>query len=209
MQTDRGGAIHLDLPFYRQHWNYTCGPASLMMAMKHLDPGVQPDRDLEIDIWREGTFVVVPGTSRFGLAFSAAVRGLSARTTSNTGGIDYVETFRPPLADEDMALLKEHFFERWTRCRTLGVRERRTTITTRTIRRALLSNRIPLIVTSSSFYSDDDLPHWVVVTGLDDRFMYFYNPDDPGPRTRMVALAALEGFIGYHGAQSMVEVWRD
>jgi uncharacterized membrane protein YraQ (UPF0718 family) len=33
MQAERGASIHLDIPFYRQHYDFTCGPASLMMAM--------------------------------------------------------------------------------------------------------------------------------------------------------------------------------
>jgi uncharacterized membrane protein YraQ (UPF0718 family) len=32
MQAERGASIHLDIPFYRQHYDFTCGPASLMMA---------------------------------------------------------------------------------------------------------------------------------------------------------------------------------
>jgi hypothetical protein len=37
MQAARGAPVHLAIPFYRQHYDHTCGPASLMMAMKYLD----------------------------------------------------------------------------------------------------------------------------------------------------------------------------
>lgn len=30
-------ATHLKVPFYKQHYDFTCGPASLMMAMKYFD----------------------------------------------------------------------------------------------------------------------------------------------------------------------------
>ena len=80
-----------------------------MMAMKYLDHDLRLGKDLEIDIWREGNLVAVCGTSRYGLAYSAAVRGFSARVTSNTGGIDFVEKFVPPLDDPAMQLLKEQF----------------------------------------------------------------------------------------------------
>lgn len=208
MQTERGASIYLDLPFYRQHWEFTCGPASLKMAMKYLDDGVRLGSDLEIDVWREANLVAARGTSRYGLAYAAAVRGFSAQATSNTGGIDFSERLVALLDPPDMELLRAQFFERRARCRKMSVRVRQETITGRTIRRSLLLNHIPLIVTSALFYCEDDLPHWVAVTGMDDAFLYFNSPDDPRPRKRKIGLAALDQFVGYHGDQSMVEVWR-
>jgi hypothetical protein len=208
MQTKHGASIHLVIPFYRQHYDFTCGPSSLMMAMKYLDPDLRTGKDLEIDIWREGNLVVVPGTSRFGLAFSGTVRGFSARTTSNTGGLDFVDKFDPPPNEPDMETLKDQFYERRTRCRKLGVRERKKTITAEILRKSLFSNHVPLIVTNTRFFSKEDLPHWVAVTGIDDTFLYFNNPSDANPRKRKTGLSALQEFVGYHGDQSMVEVWR-
>ena len=208
MQSERGASIHLDIPFYRQHYDFTCGPASLMMAMKYLDNDVHLGKDLEIDLWREGNLVAVWGTSRYGLAYSAAVRGFLARVTSNTGGIDFVDRFVPPLNAPDMQMLKDHFYERRIRCRKLGVREKQETITGKTIRKSLFSNHVPLIVTNSLFFSQENLPHWVAVTGIDDKCMYFNNPLDSYPRKRKIELPALPKFVGYNDSQSMVEVWR-
>ena len=112
MRAERGASIDLDIPFYRQHYDFTCGPAALMMALKYLDDSVRTGTDLEIDIWREANLVAVRGTSRYGLAFSAAVRGFSAGVASNTGRIDFVEKVVPPLSDPKMQLLREQFFER-------------------------------------------------------------------------------------------------
>jgi hypothetical protein len=208
MQAEHHTSIHLDIPFYRQHYDFTCGPASLMMAMKYLDRDLRLKKDLEIDLWREGTLVFVCGTSRYGLAYSAAVRGFSARVTSNTGMIDFVERFIPPLADSDMDLLRDQFYERRARCRKLCVRERLETITAKTIRDALFLDHVPLIITNTLFSDHEDLPHWVAVTGMDDKWMYFNNPFDTKPRKRKIGLSDLQKFIGYHGDQSMVEVWR-
>jgi hypothetical protein len=208
MPAEHGASIHLAIPFYRQHYDFTCGPASLMMAMKYLDCDLRLRKDREIDIWREGTLVAVRGTSRYGLAYSAVVRGFSARVTSNTGGIDFVDTFVPPPGGPAMQLLKEQFYERRTRCRRSGVRERKQTITGKTIRESLLSHHVPLIITNSLFYSKEDLPHWVVVTGIDDKSLYFNSPSDTRPKKRRTGLPGLSGFVGYHGDQSMVEIWK-
>ena len=209
MQAEHPTSIHLDILFYRQHYDFTCGPASLIMAMKYLDGDLLLKKDLEIDLWREGTLVFVCGTSRYGLAYSAAVRGFSARVTSNTGRIDFVERFVPPPAGADMQLLKDQFYERRARCRKLGVRERQETITAKNIRDALFLDHVPLVITNSLFYSKEDLPHWIVVTGIDDKFLHFSNPSDIRPKKRKIGLPTLQEFIGYHGDQSMVEIWRE
>lgn len=209
MTPERQSPIHLPLPFYRQHYDFTCGPACLMMAMKYLDDCLFLSKELEIDIWREANLVAVPGTSRYGLAYAAASRGFSARVASNTGGIDFVEKIDPPLDDEAMDLLRSQFSERRIRCRNLGVRESRAPITARTLRAALGRDHVPLIVTSIRFYSAEDLPHWVVVTGIDDGKISFFNPADPGMRTRTIGQEGLHAFIGYRGDQSMVEVWNE
>lgn len=208
MQAKRGASIHRDIPFYRQHYDFTCGPASLMMAMKYLDNDVRLEKDLEIDIWREGNLVAVLGTSRYGLAYSAVVRGFSARVTSNTGGIDFVDKLVPPLNDPDMQVLESLFSERRTRCRKLGVREREETITGKIISKSLFLNHVPLIMTNCLFSSKEDLPHWVTVTGIDDKFLYFNNPSDANHRKRKTEVSTLQKFVGYHGGQSMVEVWK-
>jgi len=208
MKTGHGASIHLDIPFYRQHYDFTCGPASVMMAMKYFDKDIRLGKDLEIDIWREGNLIAVPGTSRFGLAYSAEVRGFSARVTSNTGGLDFVDAFNPPLDGPAMEILRDLFYERRTRCRKLGVRERKDTITAEILRTALFSNHVPLIVTNTLIFGAEDLPHWVAVTGIDDKFLYFNNPTDTRPRKRKTGLSALQEFIGYHSDQSMVEIWR-
>jgi hypothetical protein len=208
MQAKHGASIHLEIPFYRQHFDFTCGPACLMMAMKYRDYNLRLGNDLEIDIWREGTLVAVPGTSRFGLAYSAAVRGFSARATSNTGGLDFVDKINLPLNEPDMEILRDQFHERRTRCRKLGVREREETITAEILRKSLFSNHVPLIVTNTRFFSNENLPHWIAVTGIDDKFMYFNNPSDANHRKRKTGLPDLQEFVGYHGTQSMVEVWK-
>ena len=207
MPTEHRASIRLAIPFFRQHYDFTCGPASLMMAMKYLDYGMCLKKDLEIDLWREGNLAAVPGTGRFGLAYSAAVRGFSARVTSNTGGFDYVDTFVPQPGEPDMKMLKDLFHERRTRCRRLGVRERQGTITGEILRKVLFSNHVPLVVTNSLFFSAEDLPHWIAVTGIDDRYLYFNNPSDARRRKRKIELPALFEFVGYRGVQSMVEIW--
>jgi hypothetical protein len=203
---DHTQSIHLKVPFYRQHYDFTCGPASLMMALKYFDNNLRLTKDLEIDIWREGNMVEVYGTSRYGIAYSAVVRGFYARVTSNNDQIDFVDRLIPPIENLNMQVLKFHFDERRNRCRKLGVKERLCTITEELICDSLLSGYVPLMVTNALFCESDNLPHWVVVTGIDERFVYFNNPLDTSPRKRKFVLSDLHKFIGFRGDQAIVEI---
>jgi hypothetical protein len=161
-----------------------------------------------IDIWREGNMIEVYGTSRYGLAYSASIRGFYARITSSTNRIDFVDRLVPPVKDVNTPVLKLHFYERRARCRKLGIEERKKAITREVIYNSLLSNHVPLLVTNALFCRGEDLPHWVAVTGMDDKFVYFNNPLDVNPRNRNLWLSAFHKVVGYRGDQSMVEVCR-
>jgi hypothetical protein len=66
------------LPHYRQTTDFTCGPASLMMAMKTLAPQTKIDRGLELQLWREANTIFMGpsgghgGCSALGLALAGA-----------------------------------------------------------------------------------------------------------------------------------------
>lgn len=207
IQLKQNGSIRLNVPFFRQHYDVTCGPVSLMMAMKYFSD-ISLTKDLEIDIWREGNMVEVYGTSRYGLAYSATIRGFCSKVTSNTGGIDFVDRLIPPVKDLDLQVLNLHFKERRNRCRKLGVKEKRLMITKKLVYNALLSGHIPLLVTNALYCKGENLPHWITVTGMDNKFIYFNNPLDVKSRERKFELSGFQDFVGYRGDQSMVEVWK-
>lgn len=75
------------LPLYAQTTRFTCGPASLMMAMQALD-GRAPDRREEIALWREATTLITQtgpgGCDPHGLALAARARGFAPRILSST-----------------------------------------------------------------------------------------------------------------------------
>ena len=74
---------HKDIPWYQQTTEFTCGPASLMMAMASLDKSVKPHQALELDLWREATTIFMTsghgGCHPVGLALAAQRRGFKAR----------------------------------------------------------------------------------------------------------------------------------
>ncbi|MGH2543099.1 MAG: peptidase C39 family protein, partial [Ardenticatenaceae bacterium] len=53
--------ISLEIPYYAQTAEFTCGPACLMMAMKFLDPDFTVRRSTEFMLWKEATLIFMMG----------------------------------------------------------------------------------------------------------------------------------------------------
>jgi len=104
------------VPWYQQTTGFTCGPASLMMAMATLDGRRQPDQATELDIWREATTIFMTsghgGCHPFGLALAAHKRGFDARIYVNQTGPLFLEGVRDPDKKLIMALVHDQFLAR-------------------------------------------------------------------------------------------------
>jgi hypothetical protein len=198
--------VRLEVPFYRQRFDFTCGPASLMMAMKYFDNRVGLSRSLEMDIWREANMVEVYGTSRYGLAFSAATRGFGVRIVSNLRSFGFVEKLHPRVEGVNKSMLRFFFRERRKRCIELGAGEVKGKTTPTTLMTELSSLHVPILLTDGRRLIGEDVPHWVVVTGYDRRSFYINNPlsDSAGDA---IKVDRMEKVVGYKGDQCLVSVY--
>src|SRR3989304_6016774 len=79
------------VPFHRQSFDFTCGPACLIMAMRHFEPALASGRELEVALWREATLGEAYASSRQGLALAAHRRGFSVRTQGNAETIELAD----------------------------------------------------------------------------------------------------------------------
>ncbi len=202
-----GEGIRLKVPVYRQNYDFTCGPASLIMAMKYFEPGIQLSEELEIDIWREANMVELYGTSRYGLAYSAAARGFKVKVLSNRKSYGYVDRLQPAIECINRRMLKLLFEERRRRCLVMGVDEEIVTITPEILRKAILSKMVPIMLTSTDWFSREDIPHWVAVTGIkDNNTVYINNPI--GPPIARIVRKPFEEIAGYKGDQCAVLIGR-
>ena len=93
--------------YYRQTTEFTCGPASLMMAMHQLDPAQPLDQRQELQLWREATTIFMGrghgGCSPHGLALAALRRGFYPTLYIN----DLTTPFLDSVRGEDRRQLLE------------------------------------------------------------------------------------------------------
>ena len=165
------------VPFYPQTLEFTCGPACLMMAMKALSPKLKLDRILELRLWREATSIFMTsghgGCSPYGLALSAHQRGYKVSLFVRKDPEMFVESVRSEEKREVIRIVQEDFIREISRS---DVRMRDRPLTSDEMEKRFRSGAIPIILISSYRLTGDKSPHWVVITGFDERFIYFNEP---------------------------------
>jgi ribosomal protein S18 acetylase RimI-like enzyme len=165
------------VPYYQQTTDFTCGPACLMMAMKALDGTLRIDRRLELRLWREATSIFMAsghgGCGPFGLALSAHRRGFGAELFVKQRGVFLVDTVRDPDKKEVMRVVEEDFLDRICDL-DLPLHHRAARFSE--VQELFDAGGIPLVLISSWRIFQERFPHWVVITGFEERFIYVHDP---------------------------------
>lgn len=166
-------------PYYRQTLGFTCGPACLMMAMNAFDPGLRLDRTLELQLWREATTIFMTsghgGCSPHGLALAAKKRGFPCETFVNGSGVLFRESVRNHEKRKVIQLVHEDFVHQAAQS---GIPIHRKLAGTADLVRCFSAGGIPLVLISTYSLTRERAPHWVIMTGCDDRFFYIHDPDN-------------------------------
>lgn len=165
------------VPYYRQTLDFTCGPASLLMAMHGLNAKLPFERAQEIQLWRESTTIFMTsghgGCGPHGLALAAWHRGFHVELFLSEEGALFIDSVRSDEKKAVMALVQQQFEREVAEAgipvhyRQLGLEE---------MREAFDRGAIPLVLISSWRIYREKFPHWVVVTGFDDRYIYVHDP---------------------------------
>jgi ribosomal protein S18 acetylase RimI-like enzyme len=165
------------VPFYEQTLDFTCGSSSLMMAMKALDRDIVLDRTLELRIWREATTIFMTsghgGCGPLGLALAAHHRGFAVEVYVNDLGVPLVDSVRSPEKKEVMRLVHEDMLAEVQR---LDIPVIYGTLSLDELQARFAAGTVPLVLISSYRIYEEKFPHWVVVTGFDEHFVYVNDP---------------------------------
>jgi hypothetical protein len=156
------------------------------------------------------------GCGPHGLALSAHRRGFRAEVYVNDEGVPLVDSVRSPEKKEVMRLVHEDFL---AECQQAGIPVRHGTLSVEELRQRFRAGGIPLVLISSYRIYEEKFPHWVVVTGFDEHFVYAHDPyvdyadgetqvdsiNMPIPRREFTRMAR----YGRAGLQAVVIVYRN
>ncbi len=183
IQRPESASGNRSIPWISQTTPFTCGPASLMMAMNGLDPGYSPSPLEEVEIWREATTIFMTsghgGCHPLGLALAATARGFDAEVWVNKKGPLFVEGVRDPNKKRVMGLVHESFI---VQARKQKLRVRYADIDQARLAACYARGENVLILISTYRLDNRKAPHWVVLSGYDETCLYFHDPDlEVGP----------------------------
>jgi len=170
--------LKLDVPYYQQTLPFTCGPASLLMAMKALSPEFEMSRLQELQIWREATSIFMTtghgGCGPRGLALAAWQRGFAVELWINRDGPLFIHGVRKGAKKEVLELVHQAFSDQLTETDVLI---HPLDITQEALTESMARGGVPLILISSWGFSRQKSPHWVVITAMDDHYIYLHDPE--------------------------------
>jgi len=173
--------ISLKVPYYAQTTPFTCGPSCLMMAMRSLDPASSMNRTRELQMWRESTTIFMMsghgGCGPHGLALAAHNRGFKVQAFISHKGPLFLDGVRSELKKAVLRVVHEDFRRQ---VQEAGIPVTYQAASLQKLERILKKGGIPMVLVSTYRFGNNKIPHWVVIVGLDDRFVYINDPDaDP------------------------------
>jgi hypothetical protein len=148
-----------------------------MMAMKVLDKRLRLDRRLELRLWREATTIFMTsghgGCGPHGLALAAWRRGFAVDLFVNDQRPPFLDTVRDREKKEVIRLVHEDFLDE---IRQTGIKVYRRQLSVVELSERLAAGAIPLVMISQYRIYGDKEPHWIIVSGCDQRFIYAHDP---------------------------------
>ncbi|MGR9117656.1 MAG: ribosomal protein S18-alanine N-acetyltransferase [Gammaproteobacteria bacterium] len=166
------------VPFYRQTTDFSCGPASLLMAMAALDSEIELTQGHELQIWRESTTIFMTsghgGCGPHGLALAAYRRGFDVEVYLSQKDVLFIDSVRNQEKRDVISLVQQDFMRQLAETQ---VQMHYHTVTMQELIAHLDAGQIPLILISTYRINRNKAPHWVLLTAHDPHFIYMHDPD--------------------------------
>lgn len=166
------------VPYLTQTTDFTCGPASLLMALAHFDIQSADPHHEELEIWREATTIFMTsghgGCGPHGLARAAHKRGLGAEV--------YVSETGPLLLDSVRSAAKKTVMERIQHADIAALKRAQVPIhvgeyNLPQLLEDLQQGKLVLALISTYVFDESKAPHWVLICAADEHYIYINDPD--------------------------------
>ncbi len=168
--------MKLNIPYYSQKTNFTCDSACIMMVLKYFRPRLHLSKSLELRIFRESNLVTVKGCPPQALALYAIRQRLKTFLICRKEGIFQTTAIKKSDKMTAEYISKEFFSD----ARKGGMKTLYKKPTLADIKKAIESNKIPIVmIYGKRIHGFDDL-HYVVVSGITKEHVFI---NDPFPKT--------------------------
>ena len=165
-------------PWYQQTTDFTCGPASLMMAMHHLDPDYEMSQTNELTIWRRATTIFMTsghgGCHPVGLALAAMDAGFEVKVWCNREFPLFVDGVRSQHKKEIIQAVEAQFLSE-ANARSLDIDYSDWSLAS--LASEVRSGAQVICLISTYSFDKRKAPHWVALTDADEHCFYLHDPD--------------------------------
>jgi hypothetical protein len=182
--------MKFNIPYYAQRAEFTCGPACVLMVMKHFNPKLKLNRQLEFEIWRQCNMIGIRGADPYGLSVPLVDAGFEVRlVTQRSKAID-LEQWRKRLRNRfskeeiELSLFGMKDNQRRALGRNLEVEYRRPVVAD--IIRGIHENYVAIALVHMGVVHRLNIPHWVVITEADRERVVFNDPYPPKGKRGLV-----------------------
>jgi hypothetical protein len=182
--------LRFNFPYYPQTSEFTCGPACVLMVMKHFDPKVRMTRHLEFEVWRMCNMIGIRGADPYGLAVALIDVGLEVRLITQRRKVIEEKPWRRRLV--------RHFSREEIELSFYGMRENQRRATERNLQvqykrpaiadivDGIREEFIPIALVHMGAIHHLNIPHWVVIVHADKDRVFFNDPYPPKGRPGLI-----------------------
>jgi ribosomal protein S18 acetylase RimI-like enzyme len=171
----------LNIPYYQQGTEFTCGPSCLMMAMKTFNPNFDLSLSNELQIWREATTIFMTsghgGCGPNGLSLSAWRRGYKTEVFLSQTSAMFVNSVRSIEKKKIIELVHKDFVKK---IEETNIKVNKKRLTLEDLKEIIKKGGVPIVLITTYHFDNNHAPHWVTVTAYDDGFVYIHDPDQTG-----------------------------
>lgn len=172
----------VEVPYYAQTAEFSCGAACAVMALKHFDPSVELGRSLEFSAWRQMNMVGIRGADPWGLSVPLLDAGLWVTVVTERERTFETDRWDKFLEPEEVELGEWAMRDNLRRARQRGVLEEIRAPTLGDVEDAVRQGRVPICLVHMGLLHGEDVPHWVVPTRIGDDEVTFHDPYPPKGR---------------------------
>jgi hypothetical protein len=175
--------MKFNIPYYAQTSEFTCGPACILMVMKHFDPKLKLNRHLEFDVWRQSNMIGIRGADPYGLSIPLIDAGLEVRLATRWRRVISEKPWRNRLRrhysheEIQLSLFGARENQRRALKRHLPVQYKRPVVPD--VVRGVQEGCASIALVHMGIVHHLNIPHWVVVTGADEQNVSFNDPYPP------------------------------
>lgn len=176
--------MRLNIPYYAQSAEFTCGPACVLMLFKFFNPSVKLNRTLEFEVWRQCNMIGVRGSDPYGMSVPLLDAGHEVRLVTARRRMIEPEVWNKRLrkhrfTPDDAKLALFGVAENRKRALRRGLAVTQGRLTVERVAASFREGYIPIVLVHMGVVHQLDIPHWVVVTETGEDNITFNDPYPP------------------------------